>query len=133
MTTTTTKTSAPTIEVPAEYLHLGSDNVTVAATAALTDPAALPALLVQIEASIRNTSGALARLGSAARALEQHQAFVFKLQNAFAKGIGDLVDADLGKEGARLRALETRERLGVAALSIANRAPQVLLGLFRNG
>ena len=46
-------------------------------------------------------------------------------------GIGNLVDADLAKESARLTALQTKQQLGVQALSIANQSSSILLGLFR--
>jgi flagellin len=41
------------------------------------------------------------------------------------------VDADLAKESAHLQALQVQQQLGAQSLSIANRAPQVLLGLFK--
>ncbi len=37
----------------------------------------------------------------------------------------------LAKESARLQALQVKQQLSVQALSIANTAPQILLGLFR--
>ena len=43
----------------------------------------------------------------------------------------EIVDADIGRETARLRALETRQQLSIQSLSIANGAPRVLLGLFQ--
>ena len=46
-------------------------------------------------------------------------------------GIGNLVDADLAKESAKLQALQTKQQLGVQALSIANQSSGILLGLFR--
>ncbi|WP_417519476.1 flagellin, partial [Minwuia sp.] len=45
-------------------------------------------------------------------------------------GVGNLVDADLAKESARLQSLQIKQQLGVQALSIANQAPQTILGLF---
>ncbi|MBI3453683.1 MAG: flagellin, partial [Rhodospirillales bacterium] len=48
------------------------------------------------------------------------------------EGLGSLVDADLAKESAALQSLQVKQQLGVQALGIANQAPQVLLGLFRN-
>ncbi|MDZ4062940.1 MAG: flagellin, partial [Brevundimonas sp.] len=58
-------------------------------------------------------------------------AFNDKLQDALEAGIGNLVDADLAKESARLTALQTKQQLGVQALSIANQSSSILLGLFR--
>ena len=49
-----------------------------------------------------------------------------------ALGIGNLVDADLAKESAKLQSLQIKQQLGAQALSIANQAPQMILSLFRN-
>lgn len=46
-------------------------------------------------------------------------------------GIGNLVDADMAKESARLNALQTKQQLGVQALAIANQAPSIILKLFQ--
>ena len=51
------------------------------------------------------------------------------LRRALEAGIGNLVDADLAKESARLTALQTKQQLGVQALSIANQQPQSALQL----
>ena len=42
-----------------------------------------------------------------------------------------IVDADLAKESAKLQALQVKQQLAVQSLSIANAAPQILLGLFQ--
>ncbi|MCR9130779.1 MAG: flagellin, partial [Alphaproteobacteria bacterium] len=44
---------------------------------------------------------------------------------------GNLVDADLAKESARLQSLQVKQQLGIQALSIANSAPSSILGYFR--
>ena len=54
-----------------------------------------------------------------------------KLQDSLTTGIGNLVDADVAKESANLTALQTKQQLGVQALSIANSSSQNLLSLFR--
>ena len=46
-------------------------------------------------------------------------------------GVGNLVDADVAKESANLTALQTKQQLGVQALSIANSSSSSLLSLFR--
>jgi flagellin len=56
---------------------------------------------------------------------------VGKLSDALESGVGNLVDADLAKESARLQSLQTKQQLGVQALSIANSSTSILLGLFR--
>ena len=45
--------------------------------------------------------------------------------------IGNLVDADMAVESARLQSLQVKQQLGVQALAIANSAPSITLSLFR--
>ena len=72
-----------------------------------------------------------ASLGSHSKSLERQLTFTSKMQDALESGIGNLVDADLAKESARLTALQTKQQLGVQALGIANQSSSILLGLFR--
>ena len=74
----------------------------------------------------------LATLGTQSKSVGRQLTFVGKLQDATEAGIGNLVDADLAKESAKLTALQTKQQLGVQALSIANSSSQILLSLFRN-
>ncbi len=46
-------------------------------------------------------------------------------------GLGALIDANLAQESAQLTALQTKQQLGVQALSLANQGPSTLLSLFR--
>ncbi|WP_026046954.1 flagellin N-terminal helical domain-containing protein [Sphingomonas sp. PAMC 26621] len=73
----------------------------------------------------------LSTLGSASRQIDGQTSFVSKLSDAIDSGIGNLVDADLAKESAKLQALQVKQQLGVQALSIANQAPQTITSLFR--
>jgi len=91
------------------------------------------AILTQLNSSIVNVNQALGDMGSQAKQIENHNAFVSKLTDVLTAGVGNLVDADLAKESARLQALQVQQQLGVQSLSIANEAPQVILQLFRGG
>ena len=84
-----------------------------------------------INAAIAEVSSKLSKLGTGAKALGSHLNFINKLQDTIDAGIGNLVDADLAKESAKLQALQTKQQLGVQALSIANQSSGILLGLFR--
>ena len=84
-----------------------------------------------INTAITSVSSKLSKLGTGAKALGSHLNFVGKLQDALDAGVGNLVDADLAKESARLQALQTKQQLGIQALSIANQSSSILLGLFR--
>ena len=120
-----------TITILDENLSLGGGVVTVAATASFGTAAAAGTQVTAIEASIDNLNASLARLGTGSKALEIHKTFVGKLSDALEKGIGNLVDADLAKESARLQSLQVKQQLGIQALSIANSAPSSILGYFR--
>lgn len=95
-----------------------------AASAAMTD--ALTA-----ETEIAAMSAAAAAFGSAKLRIEAQQTFTTSLVDALDRGIGQLVDADLNKESARLSALQVQQQLGIQALSIANSNSQSILALFR--
>jgi flagellin len=119
------------ITVAAQSLALGGANVTVTATTSVgTQPLAAAALTL-VNASIKNVSLALSKLGSGSKALSTHLTFVNKLQDAIDAGVGNIVDADLAKESAKIQALQTKQQLGFQALSIANQGPSSLLSLFR--
>ena len=81
--------------------------------------------------AISEVSSKLSALGTGAKALGSHFNFISKLQDSIDAGVGNLVDADLAKESAKLQALQTKQQLGVQALSIANQSSGILLGLFR--
>lgn len=119
------------ITVAAQSLALGGANVTVVAAASLGTATIAAAMVTTVSTSITNVGAALAKLGTGSKALESHLSFVAKLQDTLDAGVGNLVDADLARESAKLQALQTKQQLGIQALSIANGATNSLLGLFR--
>ncbi|WBQ11995.1 flagellin [Hyphomonadaceae bacterium BL14] len=120
-----------TISVVDEDMSLGESIVTLAAAASFATSTQASDIADDIEASLNNINSALARLGTASKSLEIHKTFVGKLSDTLEKGIGNLVDADLAKESARLQSLQVKQQLGIQALSIANSAPSTILGFFR--
>ena len=101
------------------------------ALTALTMTFAATPTALEIDTAMTAAIGALQTLGTSAKSTERSLTFNDKLQDALESGIGNLVDADLAKESARLTALQTKQQLGVQALSIANQSGSILLGLFR--
>jgi flagellin len=87
--------------------------------------------IAAVDAAIDTAGTALATLGAALRQIEGLQDFTTQLYDSIKEGLGSLVDADLAEESARLTTLQTKQQLAVQSLSIANQAPQSLLGLFR--
>ncbi len=120
-----------TITVDTENLSLSGTIVTLSSTASFATATQASDIASQIGTSLDLVNGALARLGTKSKALEIHQTFVTKLSDALESGIGNLVDADMAKESAKLQSLQVKQQLGVQALSIANAAPQSVLGFFR--
>jgi flagellin len=120
-----------TITIAAQDLSLGGGNVTIGATSSIGTASAASTMLTTIQTSIDNVSSALAKLGTGSKSLASHLTFIGKLQDTIDAGVGNLVDADLAKESARLQALQTKQQLGIQALSIANASTSSLLGLFR--
>jgi flagellin len=87
--------------------------------------------LTKLDASITNVNAALGAIGAEAKQIQAHNTFVSKLMDTLESGIGNLVDADLAKESARLQALQVQQQLGAQSLSIANQSPQIILSLFQ--
>jgi flagellin len=117
-----------TITVQAQDLSVASMAITADD---LTSTANAATAIANIETDINTVSSALGSLGTGAKSLEVHSKFVGELQDSLNRGIGNLVDADLAEESAKLQSLQVKQQLGLQALSIANSAPQTLLGLFR--
>ncbi|WP_420428894.1 flagellin [Kordiimonas sp.] len=109
------------------YLTVGNPNNSGDAS---TNTAATAAV-AKVEAAISSVNDVLSNLGSTANRLDIQQQFAGKLSDSLEVGIGNLVDADLAKESADLQAFQTKQQLGLQALSIANQGPQSVLALFR--
>jgi flagellin len=119
-----------TITISDANLTLGGGVVTVAAAASFATAGDASTLVTTIETSLDNLNSSLAKLGTASKSLEVHKSFVTKLSDALETGIGNLVDADMAKESARLQSLQVKQQLGVQALSIANQAPSTIMSFF---
>ncbi len=81
-----------------------------------------------LESLIGSTLGSL---GAEVRALDTQTEFLEQLRDATDEGLGNIVDADLARESARLTALQVQQQLSIQTLGIANQRPQSLLGLFQ--
>lgn len=121
-----------TITLSNQDMRLGQAIITLTAGASILTLTNAQASLTRLNASIDNVSLALAEMGAQVKQLENHNTFVGKLSDSVEAGVGNLVDADLARESARLQALNVQQQLGAQALSIANQSPQIILSLFRN-
>jgi len=119
------------VTLSAKDLSLGGAIITIGATASITTQTLATAVLADLETSISAVNQSLGDIGAQAKQIEAHSKFITRLQDVLTSGIGNLVDADLAKESARLQALQVQQQLGAQALSIANSAPQIILSLFK--
>ena len=121
------------VTLSAKDLSLGGAIVELSTSDSLLTLSGATQALTRLDASISQLNASLGEIGAQAKQIEAHNSFVTKLVDTLESGIGNLVDADLAKESARLQALQVQQQLGAQALSIANQAPQVILSLFRGG
>ncbi|MEO1039634.1 MAG: flagellin [Pseudomonadota bacterium] len=119
-----------TVTLGAQNMSFSGAIITLAATASLGTVSLASAAVSAIRTSLDNVNQALANMGSDVKKMEAHDTFVGKLMDSLTEGVGNLVDADLASESARLQALQVKQQLGVQALSIANSEPQIILSLF---
>lgn len=119
-----------TITLKTQNLTLSGAIVTLSATASLGSASLAANVVSALQASLDNVNQALANMGSDLKKIESHTTFVSKLMDTLRVGVGNLVDADLATESARLQALQVKQQLGVQTLSIANSQPGVILSLF---
>ncbi|MBC6980599.1 flagellin [Caulobacter sp. 17J80-11] len=121
------------ITVQAQNMGLGGTVLTASLSSTVTFTTATQAkgIVSLMNTALDKVSTALTKLGTGSKALGTHLDFTTKLQDSLDAGVGNLVDADLAKESARLQALQTKQQLGIQALSIANSSSSTLLSLFR--
>jgi flagellin len=119
------------LTVVAQDLSLGGANVTLGATASFATAAAASAYISTLDTNLTSVNTALTKLGTGSNALSSHAKFVDSLQNSLQTGISNLVDANMAAESATLQALQTKQQLGIQALSIANQSTSIMLSLFR--
>jgi len=115
--------------VSAKTISLGG--LGMSATSTFTDAASAKTMIDTVSKALGTATNKLASLGTSSTGLDTHLTFVGKLQDSLDAGVGNLVDADLAKESAKLQSLQTKQQLGIQALSIANQSSSSILSLFR--
>jgi len=84
-----------------------------------------------LERTITNLRSKAATVGTNVAILQVRLDFTAQYTNVLQEGADKLTLADLNEEGANLLALQTRQQLGIQALSFAGQAEQSIIGLFR--
>jgi flagellin len=121
------------ITVAGVSLKLSGAVITIKTTSTISTQAKASAMITTINTSVQNVNASLAKLAAGSKKFSIQNDFVSKLVDTLNSGIGNLVDADMAVESAKLQSLQVKQQLGVQALSIANAQPQIILSLFRGG
>src|ERR1700722_2216214 len=120
------------LTVAAQSLGFGANSVlTFTAATTISTVTTAAAALTAVNSSITAVNSALAKLGASANALQTQLTFTANLRDTIDTGVGNLGNPNLAKESATLTGLQTKQSLGIQALSIANSSSQSLLSLFR--
>jgi flagellin len=122
-----------TITLKTQNFTMSGPIVTLSAGASLGTATLAAGVVSAIRESLDGVNQSLANIGSDLKKVQSHSVFVDKLMDTLTVGVGNLVDADLAVESARLQALQVKQQLGVQTLSIANGQPGVILNLFGGG
>lgn len=117
--------------VGAQFKNAGSGGLSAMSTIDVSTGSGAASALGTISTLLNTAINATASFGSSSTQITSQTSFVSSLTDKLKTGIGSLVDADMEAASARLQALQVQQQLGTQALSIANKAPQNLLSLFR--
>jgi flagellin len=121
------------ITVAAESFSFGGSilGTTFTSGASIGSAAAAANMVSLVSQALVNIDASLSKLSAGSKKYSIQLGFTQKLSDSLSTGIGNLVDADMATESANLTALQTKQQLGVQALSIANTTPQIILQLFQ--
>lgn len=86
--------------------------------------------LDQVRAALESVRAFGSTLANDLSIIQTRETFTKSLINTLTEGSDKLVNADQNEEGAKLLALQTRQSLGVTALSLASQSQQSILRLF---
>lgn len=129
----TTTLSITGFQGSASGLAIASGTATGAATttsASFDTTAELDAAEKTLNSALATLQSASSNLASNLTILSSRQTFLTDTVNTLREGATKLTEADQNEEGANLLTLQTRQQLGISALSISSQAAQGILRLF---
>jgi flagellin len=104
--------------------------ITALVNSDLNDNTNIDTLLNGLTQSLDSARSEAANFGSSLSVVQNRQDFTKQMISTLKAGSDNLVVADTNEEGANMLALQTRQQLSIAALSLANQANQSVLRLF---
>jgi flagellin len=112
-------------------LALGFTAALSAVTSDATFNAKADTAILRLEAAINGVRNKAASMATNSDILKVRLDFTKEYTNVLQAGADKLTLADLNSEGANLLALQTRQQIGIQALSFAGQSEQGVLSLFR--
>ena len=94
------------ITAQAQNMKLSGTIVTLKTTSTVSTQAKASAMITMIQTSLTNVNSALAKLSSGAAKFSIQATFTQKLSDTLTAGLGNLVDANMAQESARLQSLK---------------------------
>ncbi len=94
------------------------------------DLSSVQSSVAQIETAETIIGQTLGYFGSKAKQLIATRNQAEGLIDSYKEGLGNIVDANMSREAARLTSMQVQTQLSTQTLSIANQRPESLLGLF---
>nr|WP_285895529.1 flagellin [Epibacterium ulvae] len=108
----------------------GSASFDLDGRTAVTDASSAQAAIGEIEGFFQFAVDGAARLGAAASRIGGQQEFLSKQADATKEGLSALIETNIEEAAVKLKSFQVQQQLGYNSLSIANAAPQSLLGLY---
>ena len=112
-------------------VDLSTSGLGISSAANFSLTSVIDARIVEIDAALSLLRGQAQSIGSNVALLQTRLDFTEQFVNTHEEGAGKLTLADINEEGANLVALQTRQQLGIGALSFAGQAEQSILRLFQ--
>lgn len=125
------KSSLSVLTISSVDIRSSSLGLNIASAASFSLASLVDAAITGLDTALTTLRGQASSLGSNVALLQTRLTFTNSYVNALDEGASKLTLADINEEGANLVALQTRQQLGIAALSFAGQAEQSVLQLFR--
>lgn len=87
--------------------------------------------IATLNSALSKTGDMAQNLGNALNTLQAAQDHASQQIDVIDSGIGNLVDADLGKVAAQMQALQIRQQLAIQTIGLDNQRSQLILQLFK--
>ncbi len=114
-----------------DLTHATGTGLGIYTSALLSTAANRTCAVNQLDSAIATLDAKAKSLGSNVALLQTRLDFSSAYANELQGGADKLILADITEEGANLVALQTRQQLGISALSFAGQSEQSILSLFR--